>query len=154
MTFPLMHNIAALIKAADCYIHSLVAGAATDNVEKTGVAIDRLAYGNALSALITLQFTATLAAGKKLSLGYTVEHADDADFTVNKADFLDVAAADVATSVAGGTVVGVVQKAIDLAGAKRYVRLLFKGDLDAADTDTAVIAGMLVLGGQDTIPAQ
>lgn len=152
MSLAIQHNIGAFIKVLTAYIHSLTAGAATDNVEKTGVTIDRLANGSALSAVLSLAYTATLAEGKKLGIGYTVEHGDAADMS-DASDFLDVAAATVATGGAGGsTETGVLSSDVDLAGAKRYIRLLFKADLDAANTDTATVAATVILGGADTLP--
>jgi hypothetical protein len=153
--FAQFHNIGSQIAAVDTGLaFNAVAGDAVDNVEQAGVIIDRTLHGEALSASLIAQFTATLAAGKKLFLGYRIEHGDSATLA-DTADFAAVAVAgnQVAVSAAGGAVHGVYKADLDLAGAKRYIRVNLTTNLDAAGVDVSCVAAALVLGGEDRAPA-
>jgi hypothetical protein len=155
MSFSTQHNVGALVKVVRAAANTAVtAGGSGDAAEVTGATIDRLAHGAALSAVFAIPYSAVLAAGKKLKIAYTIEHGDASDLS-DKADFVDVAAVTVATGAAttGSTETGCLEIPVDLAGAKRYVRILFTPDLDAAGTDTAALSAVCVLGGEDRIPA-
>jgi len=52
----------------------------------------------------------------------------------------------------GGTVTGTFEVDLSLAGAGRYVRAKFTPDMSAADTDTAALSAVMVLGGSDRLP--
>lgn len=134
---------------------AVTAGGAGDAVQVTSQSFDRFAVNEPLSMVAAIRYKAVLAAAATLSLAYVVEHSDDnATFvTLTAATGSTGASAVVATGPAGGgTVRGVVQIPLDLAGAKEYVRLKFTPDLSAANTDTAEISALFVLGGQRILP--
>jgi hypothetical protein len=126
------------------------AGGAGDATELDGRYIDRSGY---LSAKLTVAFKAVLGDGETLSIAANLQ--DDADGAGVGTDFGGAfASAVVATGPGGGgTVEGQVELDFDLSGARQYVRAQFTPDLSAANTDTAIIAAVLVLGGADEIPA-
>ena len=97
-------------------------------------------------------YTATLAAGETLSIGYTVQsgNADElGDATTLKTGVSTV----VATGPSGGgTVSGTLEVDLPLAGAGRYVRANFTPNLSASGTDTAALSSVMVLGGFDRLP--
>lgn len=155
MSFARFHNIGSQIAAVDSGVaFNTVAGGAADNVEQVGAIIDRTQHGAALSASLLIPYRANLAAGQSLKIGYRVEHGADAALA-DTSDFVKVlpAANQVANSVAGGVVTGVVKVDLDLAGAKRYIRVDVTSDLSAAGVDTSVLSVALVLGGEDRVPS-
>lgn len=123
-----------------------------DNTAVTGAIIDRNAIGNPQSAVLAIPFTATLAEGETLSIGYTVEEGQAND--LSDVETLQTAAlAVVATGPSGGgTVTGTFEVNVPLMGAGRYVRANFTPDLSAGATDTAALSAVLVLGGADRLP--
>lgn len=123
-----------------------------DNTAVTGVIIDRNAIGSPQSAVLAIPFTATLAAGETLSIGYTVQEGQTDDLT--DAETLQAAAlAVVATGpVGGGTVTGTFEVNVPLMGAGRYVRANFTPDLSAGATDVAALSAVLVFGGAERLP--
>ena len=129
---------------------AVVAGGSNDNVQQTGVSIDRFATGLPLVGMPMVRFKAVLAAAATLSLAYVVEHSDD---NATFVPFQSGAAAVVATGPAGGgTVRDGFRVNVDLAGAKQYIRLKYTPDLSAANTDTAELSVTWLLGGQRTVP--
>lgn len=147
----LARNIGAQIKAAACQAASIVAAGAGDNTEVDGEWIDRQGY---LSASLVILFDAVLADGEDISIGANLQDASD-DQGTGAADYgAAIASAVRATGgVGGSTEIGVVKVDFDLSGADRYVRAQFTPDLSAANTDTAIVSAILVLGGADVIPA-
>lgn len=142
--------IACLYAAAPT---AIVAGSGTDNAEITGVIIDRLAHGTPLSGVMVIPFTTTLAAAATLSLAYTVQEGQLANLS-DAATLVSAAPAVVATGPGGGgTVTGQLQVDLNLAPAGRYVRVRLTPNLSAANTDTAALAAVMVLGGTDRVPA-
>ncbi len=128
---------------------AVTAGAGGDNTAVTGVIIDRALIGNPQSAVLAVPFTATLAAGETLSIGYSIEEGNAA----NLSDAAVLTSADpvvVATGV--GTVTGAFEVNVPLAGAGRYVRANFTPDLSRGATDTAALSAVLVFGGSDRLP--
>lgn len=148
------HNIDAFIGAAPASDSaSLTAGGTGDNTLVTGLAIDRFAKGNPLSVSFIARYKAILAAAATLSLAYSVETASDSGFT-SPTVLQAGASAVVDTGATGGsTQRGMFRVPVDLAGALQYVRIKFTPDLSAANTDTAELSWVAVLGGQDFLPA-
>lgn len=146
-------NIGATIKALYAAIATAVAGGAGDAAEVTSVIIDRNAHKMPLSALFAFGFSAVLAAAATLKIAYTIEHGDAADMS-DAANFSVGAAAVVATGAAGGsTETGVLEVPLALDGAKQYLRIKFTPDLSAANTDTAKVAALVIVGGESVTPA-
>ncbi|ODT13079.1 MAG: hypothetical protein ABS57_19755 [Mesorhizobium sp. SCN 65-12] len=135
---------------------ALTAGGAGDNTNINGIAIDRFVGGSlALNAEILLAFTATLAATKALLLkGVKIWHGDDGvNWAVDPyASIVDPG--QVAVGAAGGsTEKGVFKLGVDLGSAKRFIRVDFTPDLNAANTDTGTVVAILNLAGFDRLPA-
>ncbi|HTV07798.1 MAG TPA: hypothetical protein VMD97_01980 [Candidatus Aquilonibacter sp.] len=153
--FAMTHNIDAFIGAAAASDDvSLTAGGAGDNTEVNGLAIDRAALSYPLSASFIAHYKAVLGAGNTISLSAVVQTADDSGFTENVNTLATFAKAVVDTGAAGGsTQRGVVRFPVDFAGAQEFVRIQFTPDLSAANTDTADVSVVAVLGGQDYLPA-
>jgi hypothetical protein len=129
---------------------AVTAGGGGDNSAVTGVIIDRAALGWAESLVVAILFTTTLAAAQTLSVGWTLQHGEDAGLS-DAATLASAGAAVVATGA--GTVAGQLEAGVSLRGARRYVRLNFTPDLSAGATDTAALAAALVFGGANRLPA-
>uniref|UniRef100_A4WTD3 Uncharacterized protein n=1 Tax=Cereibacter sphaeroides (strain ATCC 17025 / ATH 2.4.3) TaxID=349102 RepID=A4WTD3_CERS5 len=128
------------------------AGGTGDATAVTGVIIDRAALGWPKSAVLAIPFAATLAAGKTLSLAYTLQHGNDGGLS-DAATLKSADAAVVATGPSGGgAVAGTFEVNVLLEGAKRYIRLNVTPDLSATGTDAAEISGVIVFGGADRLP--
>lgn len=140
-------NIAASVDVKRINSGTATAGGTGDNTKVTGEVIDRLGFA---SGIIALNYTTTLAAGKKLSFAVAYEGSDDNSTYATEASIQ--ASTQAATSAGGGTVTGVVKIPIDLSGYKRYLKINVTPDLDATGTDTAAWSGSLILGGKDTEP--
>jgi len=148
-----LRNIGALVAVMRASANAAAtAGGSGDATAVTGVILDRIENGNPQSGVLAIPYTATLAAGETLSIGYTVQsgNADDlADATTLKT----AASAVVATGPdGGGTVSGAFEVDLLLAGAGRYVRANFTPDLSASGTDTAALSSVMVFGGFDRLP--
>lgn len=125
------------------------AGGSGDNTAVTGAIIDRAEIGSPQSAVLAIPYTATLAAGETLSIGYSVQEGNAA----NLSDAAVLAAADpVVVATGAGTVTGTFEVNVPLAGAGRYVRANLTPDLSASGTDTAALSAVLVFGGSDRLP--
>jgi len=131
-----------------------VAAGTGDNTEVVGTVIDRRLYGYAKSAIFAIVGSAVLASAATLTLkNVAIEHDDDPAFATT-ADFKTVSDAVVATGGAGGSTETVKKEIdVDLAGAKRYLRITYTPDLSAGGTDIFTLAAAAVLGGQDQLPA-
>ena len=146
-------DIGSLIKVMRAAANTdVTAGGSGDNTLVTGAIIDRVAMRNPLSAVLGIPYTATLAEGETLSVGYSLESGNESDLsdaTVLKTD----ASAVIATGpTGGGTVTGTFEVDLNISAAGQYVRAKFTPDLSAADTDTAALSGVLVFGGTDRVP--
>jgi hypothetical protein len=152
MSFPRAHNIGAFIKTQHATDNSsATAGGAGDNTQVVGQIIDRTLIAYPLSAQLSLAYKAVLAQAATLSMAWKIEHGDAANLS-DAAILQQDATAVIETGGAGGsTNRGVFNKNIDLAGAKRYVRISYTPDLSAANTDTFEGNAQLVFGGQDTL---
>lgn len=147
-------NIAALVSPRlASAVTALTAAGSGDATAIAGIVIDRKALGMPLNAVLTLFFTAVLAATKTLSLG-TVKIQDSADGSTF-ADFLTFTDPGVVATgpTGGGTVNGQVNLAANLAGAKQYLKVLFTPDLSATSTDTASVGALLGFAGFDRLPS-
>jgi hypothetical protein len=126
----------------------VTAGGTGDNTEVDCAYIDRRNFA-ALKCVIA--YTATLGAGESLQIAANLQ--EDADGVGVGVDYGDaLAAATVANSVAGGTVTGVVELDVDLAGADRFVRLQFTPNLSRAATDVAELSAVYILAGATNDP--
>ena len=131
---------------------AVTAGGSGDNTLVTGVIIDRAALGWPQSAVFAVPFTATLAAAATLGISYAVQEGDDSGLS-DAATLKSAALATVATGPGGGgTVTGILEINVSLAGAGRYIRGNFTPDLSAANTDTAALSAVWVLGGAERLP--
>ena len=125
------------------------AGGSGDNTAVTGAILDRAQIGSPQSAVLAIPFTATLASGQTLSIGYSVQEGNAA----NLSDAAVLAtAAPVVVATGPGTVTGTFEVNVPLAGAGRYVRANFTPDLSASGTDTAALSAVMVFGGSDRLP--
>lgn len=149
-----IRNIGALIAVARAAANTAVtAGGGGDNSAVTGAIIDRASYGMPQSAVLAIPYTATLGAGETLSIAYTIQEGQTANLS-DAATLKTAASAVVVTGPSGGgTVTGVFEVDVDLGPAGQYVRANFTPDLSRANTDTAALSAVLVLGGMDRVPA-
>jgi hypothetical protein len=136
---------------------TLTAGGAGDNTAVVGTWLDReaLGFGYAggslpMTALVSIAFSAVLAAGKGLNMGLLVEDSADG---VTPATYQTIPATSGALSAAGGTVNGQIGFHVFLGSARRYVRFTWTPDLTNTATDTAIIFPMCALGGFDRLPS-
>jgi hypothetical protein len=154
MSFAEAHNIGsriAVVRASDNA--SLTAAGAGDNTQVVGQIIDRTLYNFPLSVVAVITAKAVLATTQKLTFkSVLLEHGDASNLS-DAATFSAPADADVLVDPGGGsTMRGQKEYDIDLAGAKRYLRLKFTPDLSAGSVDTAEVSSALVFGGSDTLP--
>lgn len=124
-------------------ISTATAGGAGDNSAVTGESIDRQGFG---SGTLAVAYKAVLSQAATLSLTVTRQDSDDGT-TWNDAETLHAAAV-VATGETGGSTEQSVLKVKDSYEVKaRYVRYVITPNLSAANTDTASVSAVLVLGG-------
>lgn len=148
-------NIASLGVLKRASLHSTaVAAGSGDATSVTGTTIDREGFSTgsiSKSAEFGVLFSATLASGATLSLGYAIQ--DSADSS-SWSDIQTATYAVVATGPSGGGVVsGCFDIAADLSNARRYVRINYNPDLSAAGTDTAYADAVGFFAGLDHLPA-
>lgn len=145
-------NIGDLIKALRAGANiAATAGGSGDAAEAAGVIIDRAAIGMPQSAVLAIPYTATLAEGETLSIGYTVQEGAASD--LSDAATLKTGSVTAATGGSGGsTETGCVEIDLKTIAAGRYVRANLTPDLSAASTDTAALASLLIFGGMDRVP--
>lgn len=144
-------DVGAYIRGAGCGAVHATAGGAGDNTEKSGVWIDRQGF---LSAKLIIVYEATLSEGKTLSITANLQDASTAAGT-DAADYGEKFPTTVVATGGedgGSTEVGVVELDFNLVEARRFVRAQFTPDLSATDTDVAIVAATLVLGGSDVVP--
>jgi hypothetical protein len=152
MSFTRSHQIGAFIKPQHASDNSsATAGGTGDNTQVVGQIIDRTLIAYPLSAQLLLAYKAVLAQAATLSMAWKIEHGDASNLS-DAAILQQDTTAVIETGGAGGsTNRGVFTKNIDLASAKRYVRISYTPDLSAANTDTFEGNAQLVFGGQDTL---
>lgn len=147
MDFP--KNFGAQFDEGGNLVHTLVAGAASDNSEKTGAVVDRRGFN---SGSILIPWAATCTDTKKLTV--TVKRYQSADNSNWDAAETVKAATDVFTAAAptlSGT--GVIRIDEDWSSVKGYVKYSVTADLDASGTDTATYGLVVVKGGAVDLPA-
>ena len=153
MDINLTRNVAGLLTVkSGSSTTTATAGGTGDNTTKNGIAIDRQAIQSPLSAVAAVMADATLASGANLKVTFTISHSDDnSSFTT----YQTTAALTTLTATGGAsTMSGHASLAVNLSGAKRYVRLDHVPDLSAAGTDTAVTRAVWVFGGEDRLPGK
>ncbi len=146
----LLRDIGAYIKQTFAGYADVVAAGSGDDTEVDGPWTDRLGFD---SLVASIAWQTTLTDLKTLSIAMNLQDADT-DAGVGAGDFGTALASTVqVTSAGGGVEVGVTSLDFDLSDAKRYVRLQFTPDLDAASADLADLIGQLILGGAQEVPA-
>jgi hypothetical protein len=148
----LQKNVAGLVTVRNGSTSTAATAAGTgDNTTKNGISIDREALNMPMSAVAAVLCDATLTSGANLKVTFTISHsADNSSFT----DYQTTGAQTTLTAPGGGTTKsGTVSLAVNLSGAKRYVRLDHIPDLSAAGTDTSLTRAVWVFGGEDRGPA-
>jgi hypothetical protein len=130
---------------------SATAAGTGDNTSKTGIAIDREALNMPMSAVASVLADATLSSGANLKVTFTISEGPDG---TNFSTYQTSAALTTLTAVGGAsTKSGQVSLAVNLSGARRYVRLDHVPDLSASGTDTAVTRAVWAFSGEDRLPA-
>jgi hypothetical protein len=131
-------------------VHTLVAGAASDDADKETAVADLKGYR---SGEVLIPWAATCADGKILEMTVTrLQSADGTNFdaaeTIKAKATLFTAAAPAALSGSG-----IVKLSQNFEGLKRYVKYVVKANLDAANTDVATYSCLLIMGGAVNKPA-
>jgi hypothetical protein len=136
---------------------SVTAGGAGDNTAVVGTWLDRENLGSGysggsipMSALVSIAYSAVLAAGQNLTMALLVEDSVDG---VTPNAYQTIAAVQAAISAAGGTVNGQIGFHVNLGSARRFVRFSWTPNLSAASIDTASVFPMCALGGFDRLPS-
>lgn len=129
---------------------NVVAGSGDDGAAQEGIAFDRTTKEPlCLSALASVQVSATLAAAETVEVNIGVQDsADGITWDDYEPGPLDNYTPTVLTET-GDTVA---TRKIQLGGARRYVRILPTLTFSAGGADEADISGVLVVGGADELP--
>lgn len=148
-----LRNIGALISVLRATANvAATAGGSGDDTLVTGVILDRGAIGFPQSGVLAIPFSAALGEDETLEIGYAVQ-TGNADNLSDAETLHSGAKAVVAVGpTGGGTVTGTFRVDVPLGGAGRYVRANFTPDLSRANTDTAALSAVMVLGGADRLP--
>lgn len=133
----------------------VTAGGSGDATEVNSAWIDRKDFE---SMEFILSYTATLGAAATLALIANVQDADDASGNgaadVSTSFLSALSSTTLATGDSGGsTETGVYALGVDLTRLKRYVRVQWTPNLSAANTDTAKLSQLAILGGAKYPPA-
>jgi hypothetical protein len=146
----LQKNIAGLVTVRNGSTSTAATAAGTgDNTTKNGISIDRQAINMPMSAVAAVLADATLASGANLKVTFTISHSDDnSSFTT----YQTTSAQTTLTALGGAsTKSGETRCAVNLSGAKRYVRLDHIPDLSAAGTDTSLTRAVWIFAGEDRL---
>lgn len=150
MSVALSRDIGAFLTGRFAGHADVTAGGAGDAAEVSSGYIDRQGYD---SCKVIIAYEATLADTETIAVAANLQDASDSSGTA-VADYGPALASAVqATSDGGGVESGVVELDFDLTGAKQFIRLQFTPDLSAANTDTANVTGVVVLGGAENQPS-
>ena len=151
MSVSKMRNIGAYLHAvAALASNSVLAGGGADGVAQNGLTIDREARDSlSLSALAVVHGFAALSATKTATISIAMQ--DSADGSTWATYDPDPSGSYVAT-VQDASGHFVATRELNLAGARRYVRLVVTPTLSATGTDTCVIDGTVIIGGSDELP--
>lgn len=140
-------NDAALIVPAHAMPeHAFTAGGAGDGAEQTAATLDlRDGFGTKrfTSLIAVVSAVAVLAATKTLAVTGIFEHSEDGATWAEIGT--DVGLLTLTGGAGGTTETGAAVLNCNLTEAERYVRFKIKGDLSAADTDTAKLGVSYVL---------
>lgn len=124
---------------------SLTAGGTGDNTAVNGASIDGQAQPAHECFSLVVAARAVLAATKKLTVAVKLQDSDDGSAWTDVTDF------GVKLTLTGGsggtTEVGAVRVQSDANKLRRYRRWVVTPDLDAANTDTAVVQTVVLLSG-------
>lgn len=147
---PTINNIGAHLKGAyHGMVASFTAGTTYDDVlVTTTTGIDRQGFN---SCAFLVQYSAALVTDKALTVALNITSCDTVGGSYDTGEALLAATAAV-TGVADATVTGVYKINVDLSKYKRYIKFGLQPNLTATGTDTAVVNGIVVLGGADTLP--
>lgn len=159
----MQRDIGALItgKAALQFYTANANSTAEQGVEVNGVAIDRNAFNDLmLSAKVMVPVNYSLATAAKVTLVSHFQTADSstgtwADMELNDGTTAASKVVGSTGSTAAQTGDDLMEYAVDLSGAKRYVRIQVTPTFapSSTTTDDADIGGVLVFGGADQPPA-
>lgn len=146
-----MKNAGALCRVENAGdIVAATAGAGTDNVKVTSVAIDRMVSGAmANSAVYAFHYTPNLAAAETLSLTVSILHDDASGGSYSNSVAV---LAKTAIKTGASTAADVYQINLDLSGYKRFLKIETTPDLGASGTDTVRGGATLTLMGFDVQP--
>lgn len=143
-------NVAVANNSENSGAPSLITAAGTGDATKvTGQSIDLLNKTNGGSGVLVVSGVAALTAAKTLSIAVELqESADNSSW-----DTAEVVEA--ATTVASATGNNQFARAygILLKSRKRYIRFNVTPDLSHTSTDTATFSSVLVIAGDDVLPA-
>jgi hypothetical protein len=147
MTVTHNRNIASYLKAVNAIAATTVlAGSGDDADPKDGITIDRDDFDQLyLSALLAVLVTTASLGPATATLELSFNDSVDGITFAPYGDAID----DVVYSTDGDFSVEV---PINLAGARRYVRVEWEVTLSASSVDTADVSAALVLGGFDELP--
>jgi len=148
-------SIGELVLAKNAGLPTAVTAAGTgDATEVDGSTIDRQALGSRMDSVqLVVHGNVTLTSGKTLSIAMNLQDSpDDSTWT----DFGDVQASTVVVTATGGALTAsdfadFINR--DIRGANRYIRAQWTPDLNHTGTDTAMVAGTLIFGGAEELPA-
>lgn len=146
----IQHNIGSYLKA----VASLAPVAGTGSAQN-GASVDRYgpngAGATALSALAVLVYTTSGGVTGGTIVATVQDSADNSNFTAYTQDN-GVAAAISVTIAAGPNATGIATANVDLAHARRYIRISVDSD-PTGGTPASIVTAFFVLGGDDTLPA-
>lgn len=144
----LFRNIAAYLAPAFGYITSTTKGSA---VASAYASRNRGApAGLAMSAALLVPYTFVAGANETLSVAITVQDATDSGGT-GVATLVSLSATQIdAAGAGGGTLNGVYEYAVDLSGAREFIRA--QVTFTSSSTGTITHAAHWVLGGFDKLP--
>lgn len=135
---PSRNDIGAYVATKFSLAPQSMAASATAN----GSSVDRLGASSAV--LVGLAGAAT---GTPTGVSVTYKIQDSADGST----FADVTS--ITDDVELTAVSSAVELDVDLTGLRRYIRVVATTALTGGTTPTILVAGCLILGGQDTLPA-
>ena len=152
MNFAFQHDVGSFIKAVFGTNNSSQTAGATSSVN--GKSFDRHAGERGHSALCVANARVGLASGGSFALQLHLE--DSADGT-NFDDYTDPVTSETLATAAGGAIAGtqvIATHKADMATARQYVRMVVAPIFSASLTDTAELAGSLIIGGLAKLPAE
>jgi hypothetical protein len=140
---PYYNDFGAWVDSSMSGIASLTAAGTGDNTAVTGQSVDLIDYDG---IKVVLGYKAALTDAKSLKLA--VEYQESADDSSWDTAVALQASTIAVTSDGGTTEYGTVEFDLDASKLKRYVRVNFTPDLDAAGTDTALVSCIVIKGGK------